>query len=96
MESISHVIPDERPVRSRSQVGGLTTAYRRGPEVCFGEVIWTCCRQVVEVAMNRIHYVRVGIATHNLHETLVKAHPVLGCIYLFIRRVRPECCLPLQ
>jgi hypothetical protein len=35
--AISHVIPDERPVRFRSQVGVLTTAYRGGPEVCFGK-----------------------------------------------------------
>src|SRR5664280_3589367 len=46
-----HVIPDEQPVRFRSQVGVLTTAYRRGPEVRFGEVTWTCSRQVVEVAI---------------------------------------------
>src|SRR5664280_2693058 len=42
-----HVIPDEQPVRFRSQVGVLTTAYRRGPEVRFGEVTWTCSRQLL-------------------------------------------------
>src|SRR5664280_2458228 len=44
-----HVIPDEQPVRFRSQVGVLTTAYRRGPEVRFGEVTWTCSRLRAEV-----------------------------------------------
>src|ERR1035441_8297834 len=40
--AISHVIPDEQPVL-------LTTAYRRGPEVRFGEVTWTCSRRPVHV-----------------------------------------------
>src|ERR1022692_1270619 len=47
--AISHVIPDEQPVRFRSQVGVLTTAYRRGPEVRFGEVTWTYSRLCAEV-----------------------------------------------
>src|SRR5664280_3412945 len=47
--AISHVIPDEQPVRFRSQVGVLTTAYRRGPEVRFGEVTWTCSRHLGDV-----------------------------------------------
>src|SRR5664279_994676 len=40
--AISHVIIlDERPVRFRSRVGGLTTACRRGPEVLFQEMMPT-------------------------------------------------------
>src|ERR1019366_5834727 len=48
--AISRVIPDERPVRFRAQVGVLTTAYRRETQVCCGEVTWTCCRRSVLVA----------------------------------------------
>src|SRR5664279_2969575 len=36
----------ERPVWVRSRVGVFTTAYRRGPEVWFWEVTWTCSRQI--------------------------------------------------
>src|ERR1022692_1968695 len=43
---ISHVIPTNWPVRISLRVGLFTTAYRCGPEVCFGEVTWTGCRHI--------------------------------------------------
>jgi hypothetical protein len=53
IDAISHVIPTNWPVRISLRVGLFTTAYRCGPEVCFGEVTWTGCRQTGEVSQKR-------------------------------------------
>src|ERR1017187_9836942 len=50
---ISHVIPTNWPVRISLRVGLFTTAYRCGPEVCFGEVTWTGCRLGAEMKCGR-------------------------------------------